>query len=65
VTPAEARTALAEVEAKLAAGVSEASDPAGTIRYDLKALEAERKRLSGIVAQSSGSQFRRAVFRRG
>lgn len=62
---ATAQARIAEIEAILAAGVSSESINGRSVAYDLKALEAERDRLSRVVAASTHSQFRRVVFRNG
>ena len=70
MTLTEAQSALSLVDARLAAGVSEASKGDRTVRYDLPALERERSRLHGIIAALTGpgaadiaSRPRRVVFR--
>lgn len=62
-TTAEIQASIAEIEAKLAAGVSSVNRNGRHTAYDLEQLRAERERLSRKLAAQSGSQFRRVTFK--
>lgn len=65
LTP-EQTARLAEIETRLAAGITGAAIGDRRTDYDLKVLQAERDRLLAMQGTGSvGSRFRRVVFRHG
>lgn len=62
-TTAEIQTRIDSIDAILAEGVSSTWMGDRRVEYDLDALRKERDRLSRIIANSSGSQYKRVVFK--
>ena len=62
-TLAEIQTRIDAIDATLAEGVTSSWMGDRRIEYDLDALRKERDRLSRIVANSGGSQYKRVVFK--